>query len=149
MHARIENGKVIKYSRIPNTVGSILNASKLSEDKLAELGFFPIEIPSYNSDTEVIYNIHFVNDKFTYDVKEREFPFSLEEAKLTKLEQLRAHTHSQLSITDWYITRKTELGVEIPQSVLDTRQAIRDSHNQKDEEIFALETIVEVLNYSI
>lgn len=155
MKARIESGKVVKYNNIPNTLksnsGTILNASKLSTERLEQLGFMDVIIPLYDANTESIYNIHFDNElnAFTYDVKDRDYGVTIDQAKLTKLEELRNYTHSELSVTDWYITRKSELGISIPQSVLDSRQAIRDSHNQKDNDIFELDNIAEVLEYVI
>ena len=149
MYARLEAGKPVKYNKIPNTIGNILNAPALSDDKLADLGFLPVFMPDYDSNTQQLHNLHKDGDAFTYDVKERDFGMTIEDAKLYKLEELRRNTHSLLSETDWYITRKTELDIDIPQSVLDMRQEIRDNHNIKDEAIFALDSILDVINYSI
>ena len=155
MKARLERGKIVKYKKIPNTLktisGTILNASKLSTERLEQLGFMDVITPLYDANTESIYNIHFDNElnAFTYDIKDRDYGVTIDQAKLAKLEELRNYTHSELSVTDWYITRRSELGTPIPQSVLDSRQAIRDSHNQRDNDIFELDNIAEVLEYVI
>jgi hypothetical protein len=155
MKARIESGKVVKYNNIPNTLksssGTILNASKLSSEKLEQLGFIDVVIPSYDASTESVYNIHFDNklNAFTYDVKDIDFGVTLDQAKSNKSNELKANTHNLLSATDWYITRKTELDIDIPTSILDDRKSIRDNHDTKDAEIMALTSIIEVLNYTI
>lgn len=155
MKARIESGKVVKYNNIPNTLksssGTILNASKLSADRLKDLGFMDVITPSYDANTESIYNIHFDTElnAFTYDVKDIDFGVTLDQAKSNKSNELKANTHSLLSVTDWYITRKTELDIDVPTSILDGRNSIRDNHDTKDAEILALTSIIEVLNYTI
>ena len=162
MKARLEAGKVVKYNKIPKVLtvggGLMLNANSLSDDSLKAQGFLDVVIPQYDTDTQSINNLHLGTstdlegntiDVFTYDVVNKTFLVTLEEAKLEKLEELRALTHSLLSETDWYITRKVELDIDIPSAVSSAREAIRTSHDSKDNAIFALTTIPEVLNYSL
>jgi hypothetical protein len=155
MKARIESGKVVKYNNIPDTLksnsGTILNASKLSSERLEELGFSDVIIPEYDHNIESIYNIHFDNElnAFTYDIKDRDYGVTLDQAKSNKSNELKANTHGLLSVTDWYITRKVELDIDVPTSILDDRKSIRDNHDTKEAEITALTSIIEVLNYTI
>ena len=52
MKARLESGKIVKYSQIPNTIVSggktYVNAKRLSNDELEELGFFDVIVPDYD-----------------------------------------------------------------------------------------------------
>lgn len=73
MKARMENGKVIRYNKVPNvlTNGSktILNASQASDEVLQEFGFYDIVIPD-TTPGQSFTNLHFDNtiNAFTYDV---------------------------------------------------------------------------------
>ena len=58
------------------------------------------------------------------------FPVLQDPPKPTK-EQLQAQANAEalayLSSTDWYVVRKTEIGVDIPADILQKRQAARDA----------------------
>lgn len=74
MKARLEAGKIVKYSTIPNILSndtkSITNANAATDEVLEEFGFFNVVVPEYNKLTESINNLHFsaANNYFTYDV---------------------------------------------------------------------------------
>lgn len=74
MKARLEGGKVVKYSTIPNILSndakSITNANAATDEVLEEFGFFNVVVPDYNPETHRINNLHFsaANNYFTYDV---------------------------------------------------------------------------------
>ena len=74
MKARLEAGKVVKYSAIPNILSnsskSITNANVASDEVLEEFGFYNVVVPEYNIETQAINNLHFsaTNNYFTYDV---------------------------------------------------------------------------------
>ena len=73
MKARLEGGKVVKYSKVPNvlTNGSktILNASQASDEVLEEFGFYNVVTPT-SLPGQILTNLHFDNtiNAFTYDV---------------------------------------------------------------------------------
>ncbi len=48
--------------------------------------------------------------------------------KLT-IDQLNAQQYDELKSTDWYFVRKVELGVEVPNEVIEARLAIRKKYN--------------------
>ena len=74
MKARLEAGKVIKYTKVPSTLSnsskSITNANAASDEVLEEFGFYNVVVPTYDPTTQSINNIHFsaTNNYFTYDV---------------------------------------------------------------------------------
>ena len=78
MKARLEAGKVVKYSTVPNILSnsskSITNANVASDEVLEEFGFFNVVVPEYNIETQAINNLHFssTGNHFTYDVVEKE-----------------------------------------------------------------------------
>lgn len=51
-----------------------------------------------------------------------------EDDKLT-IDQLNAQQYDELKPTDWYFVRKSELGIEVPQEILDERDSIRKKYN--------------------
>lgn len=51
-----------------------------------------------------------------------------EDDKLT-INQLNKMQYNELQTTDWYFVRKVELGIEVPQEILDERDSIRKKYN--------------------
>jgi len=167
MKARLEAGKVVKYSQIPNTIVSggktYVNAKRLSSDELEELGFFDVIVPDYDPVTEVIYNLHFDNaypsptpedsdatrEVFTYDKKTKVISETVAELKISQIKALKKVAYDKLSPTDWYAIRKAENGTDIPASVVTERDGIRTSVATKESEINALTTKASILKYDI
>lgn len=167
MKARLESGKIVKYSQIPNTIVSggktYVNAKRLSNDELEELGFFDVIVPDYDSVTEVIHNLHFDNaypsptpddadatrEVFTYDKKAKVISETVAELKISRIKALKKRAHHKLSSTDWYVVRKAENGTDIPSDVITERDGIRTSVITKEGEINALTTKASILKYDI
>jgi len=147
------NGKIKTFNRLPKTWedenGVHLNFNKI-EDATA-YGFFDVVMPSYDSVTQQISNLHFDGrkKKFVYDVTDKEFSQTLEETKDTKKSEVKNRAGELLKPTDWYVVRLAERAVEIPQEIKDERQAILDKSDAAELEIDALETIGDVLKYQI
>jgi hypothetical protein len=147
------NGKIKTYNRLPKeyTVDgtTIVNFDKV-EDASA-YGFFDVVMPSYDSVTQQISNLHFDGrkKKFVYDVTDKEFGQTLEEAKETKKSEVKKRAGDLLKPTDWYVVRLAERAIEIPQEIKDERLAILDKSDAAELEIDALETIGDVLKYQI
>ena len=51
-----------------------------------------------------------------------------EDDKLT-IDQLNEMQYNELQLTDWCFIRKSELGIEVPQEILDERDSIRKKYN--------------------
>ena len=167
MKARIESGKIVKYSQIPNTIISngktYVNAKRLDFNELEELGFFDVIVPDYDPITEVIYNLHFDNaypsptpededatrKVFTYDKKTKVISETVAELKINQIKALKKLAYDKLSLTDWYAIRKAENGTDIPASVVTERDGIRNSVATKESEINALTTKASILKYDI
>ena len=167
MKARLESGKIVKYSQIPNTIVSggktYVNAKRLSNDELEELGFFDVIVPDYDSVTEVIHNLHFDNaypsltpddadatrEVFTYDKKTKVISETLAELKISRIKALKKVAYDKLLSTDWYAIRKAENGTDIPSDVVTERDGIRTSVTTKESEINALTTKASILKYDI
>ena len=167
MKARLESGKIVKYSQIPNTIVSggktYVNAKRLSNDELEELGFFDVIVPDYDPVTEVIHNLHSDNaypsptpddedatrEVFTYDKKTKVISETVAELKISRIKALKKVAYDKLSLTDWYAIRKAENGTDIPSDIVTERDGIRTSVTTKESEINALTTKASILKYDI
>lgn len=145
------NGKIKTYNRLPKeyTVDgtTIVNFDKV-EDASA-YGFFDVVMPSYDSVTQQISNLHFDGSVFTYDVTDKEFGQTLEEAKETKKSEVKKKAGDLLKVTDWYVIRNADISAGIPENIAAERADIRAKADAAELEIDALETIGDVLKYQI
>ena len=168
MKARIEEGKIVKYSQIPQKfkAGSKLIAGggrNLSTEKLEEYGFFDVVVPDYDPVTEVIYNLHFDNaypsptpddadatrEVFTYDKKTKVISETVAQLKTKRIEELKKLAYDKLQPTDWYAIRKAEKDTNIPSDIQTERDGIRSTVVTKEAEINALTTKAAILKYDI
>ena len=146
------NGKIKTYNRLPNKWDSegttIVNFNKLSKEEAEGYGFFDVVMPSYDSVTQQISNLHFDGSAFTYDVTDKEFGQDLDTYKADKIKEVKKKTGDLLQPTDWYVTRLAERAVEIPQEIKDERLDIVTKSDTFETEINALTTVEEVLRYT-
>jgi len=168
MKARIEAGKIVKYSQIPQKfkAGSKLIAGggrNLSTEKLEEYGFYDVVVPDYDPVTQVIYNLHMdssyaaptpddadaTRTVFTYDVKSKTISETVAELKTKRIKELKELAYNKLQPTDWYAIRKAEKGTAIPSATQTERDDIRATVTTKEAEINALTTKAAILKYDI
>ena len=167
MKARLESGKVVKYSQIPDTIVSgdvtYVNAKRLTEPEQEGLGFFDVIEPVYDSVIQVVHNLHFDNaytytdidgneatrDAFVYDIKDKTISETVAELKTNQITGLKSLAYSKLSPTDWYAIRKAENDTAIPSDIQTERDVIRTSVITKEGEINALTTKASILRYDI
>ena len=147
------NGKIKTYNRLPKeyTVDgtTILNFHKVEDASV--YGFFDVVMPTYDSVTQQISNLHFdkKKKKFVYDVTDKEFNQTLEQAKETKKSEVKAMAYKLLQPTDWYGIRLAINGIALPQDITDERNEIIRKSDIAEVEIDNLTTIAEVLKYQI
>ena len=147
------NGNIKTYNRLPKTWkddnGVHLNFDKVENPQ--DYGFYDVVMPTYDSVTQQISNLHFDGrkKKFVYDVTDKVFSQTLEEAKETKKQEVKAMAYKLLQPTDWYGIRLAINGIALPQNITDERNEIIRKSDIAEVEIDALETIAEVLKYQI
>lgn len=167
MKARLEAGKIVKYSTLPKILD---NAGKhhlrfdLEDDSVKEAaGFYDIVVPDYDPITQVIHNLHLdssysaptpedpdaTRTVFTYDVKARTISETVAELKTKRIKELKKLAYDKLQTTDWYAIRKAEKGTDIPSDIQTERDGIRSSVVTKEGEINALTTKAAILKYDI
>ena len=147
------NGNIKTFNRLPKTWedenGLHLNFNKVENPQ--DYGFYDVVMPTYDSVTQQISNLHFDGrkKKFVYDVTDKVFSQTLEEAKETKKQEVKAMAYKLLQPTDWYGIRLAINGIALPQNITDERNEIIRKSDIAEVEIDALETIAEVLKYQI
>ena len=147
------NGKIKTFNRLPKTwndgVNLYLDFTKVENPQ--DFGFFDVVMPSYDSVTQQISNLHFdkKKKKFVYDVTDKVFSQTLEQAKETKKQEVKAMAYRLLQPTDWYGIRLAINGIALPQNITDERNEIIRKSNIAEVEIDNLTTIAEVLKYNI
>lgn len=161
MKARLEDGKVVKYSQIPNQVDNILGGARNLNAE--DLGFYDVIVPDYDPVTQSISNLHMeasyaspspenpnaTRTVFTYDVNDKTISETVEELKEQRITALNKLVYDKLQPTDFYITRFTEKAVSIPSAIQVARDAIRTTAETKENEINALTDKAAILKYDI
>jgi len=147
------NGNIKTYNRLPKTWkddnGVHLNFDKVENPQ--DYGFFDVVMPTYDSVTQQISNLHFdkKKKKFVYDVTDKVFSQTLEQAKETKKSEVKKKAGDLLKVTDWYVIRNADISAGIPENIAAEREDIRTKADAAELEIDNLTTIAEVLKYQI
>lgn len=161
MKARLEAGKIVKYSQIPNQVDNILGGARNLNPE--DLGFYDVVVPDYDPVTQSISNLHIESSYasptpdnpnatrtvFTYDVNDKTISETVDELKEQRISELNSLVYDKLQSTDFYITRFTEKAISIPSAVQVARDAIRTTAGTKENEINALTDKAAILKYDI
>ena len=166
-----KNGTIQTFNRLPNEwnddKGYHINFRKVTNKE--DYGFYDVVIPEYDKITQQLSPIFWDADNkvFTYTVSNIDFDATYkvldEEGKETaetkpvydkdKLKadiivSVKADANKLLTPTDWYSSRKSELGTAIPDSVLEDRKKIRDKVDTIETEVAALTTVESILKYT-
>ena len=166
-----KNGTIQTFNRLPNEwndeKGYHINFRKITNKE--DYGFYDVVIPPYDKITHKLSQIFWDADNkvFTYTVSNIDFdatyPVLDEEGKETEetkpvydkdklkadiIVSVKADANRLLLPTDWYSSRKSELGTAIPDSVLADRKKIRDKVDTIETEVAALTTVESILKYT-
>ena len=145
------NGEIQLYHELPKSWRGVMgNFSLLSEEEIKSYGFYDVIVPEHNSKVEQLSNIFWDadNEVFTYTVSDREWVQSLEEMKEVKINAIKVNAQGKLNKTDWYVTRKAEKNIDIPESITTERDQIKATVDIEETEINALTTKKSVVLYS-
>tara|TARA_A100001388_G_C28485645_1_gene364501 strand:+ start:161 stop:628 length:468 start_codon:yes stop_codon:yes gene_type:complete len=145
------NGEIKVYKRLPNSWKGVMgNFSMLSDEEIKAYGFYDVVTPDYNTKSEKLSDIFWDADQniFTYNVEDRDLSnITIEELKESQIKDLKKSAYIELQKTDWYIWRKTEKNIDIPDTISSERDAIREKINTKESEINALTTKKDIMEY--
>lgn len=165
------SGTIQTFNRLPNEwndeKGYHINFRKVSNKE--DYGFYDVVTPEYDKVTQQLSPIFWDADNkvFTYTVSDIDFDASYDELdengeptgnkipvynkevlKKDIISQIKQQAYILLSVTDWYAARKSELGTDIPQTILDERKVIRDKAEALETEVNALDNVEAILKYT-
>ena len=149
MYAKEINKKIKTFNVLPSNFNGkkyyLTGFNLLSDDELAEEGFYKVEIPDYDSRVEELKDLKFnkSKNKFVYSVKNRTFSESVSELKEQKLLQLKVRRDILLEPSRNLALEAFETGKELAQEIKDERDAIR---KQYDDDVVALNKLTKKLD---
>ena len=146
MKARQIDGNITTYKILPDfwngSTGHIINFRNAPTEILEAEGFYDVVKPSYDSRIEQLGEIEFNSDdnQFTYPKSDRTISETLAELKAIKKQAVKDLANNELAKTDWYVTRKADLGTAIPDAINTERANIRTKVVERETEVDALST---------
>ena len=158
MKARTDNNNIIKlYSSTPKSWGAVIcGFDTFSDSQLETYGFYNVEdIKTTHSDFDSrIHNVGALsfdtdNNVYKYAKENKTFSQTVAELKTQKINNLNHIYHSELSKTDWIVTKHLELGQSVPQDTLDARAALRTECNNHESSINSKTTKNAVVTYDL
>lgn len=154
MKAVNNNGIITTFPDIPkqfrSSTGYHLNARSMTADELRSAGLFDVIIPEeYDSRIHDLDEIYFdsASSVFRKDLINKTWSETLAELKAKQIDNFKGQINSKLATTDWYVTRKVERSIDIPQDIQDTRAGLLTQLDTVETEINALTTKKAVVSY--
>jgi hypothetical protein len=154
MKAVNNNGIITTFPDIPkqfrSSTGYHLNARSMTADELRDAGLFDVIIPEeYDSRIHDLDEIYFdsASSVFRKDLINKTWSETLAELKTKQIDNFKGQINSKLATTDWYVTRKVERSIDIPQDIQDTRADLLTQLDTVETEINALTTKKAVMSY--
>ena len=166
-----KSGTIQTFNRLPNEwndeKGYHINFRKVTNKE--DYGFYDVVIPEYDKITQQLSPIFWDADNkvFTYTVSNIDFDatypeldeegeetgktisvYDKDKLKADIIVSFKADAKRLLLPTDWYSSRKSELGTAIPDSILADRKKIRDKVDAIEAEVAALTTVESILKYT-
>ena len=166
-----KNGTIQTFNRLPNEwnddKGYHINFRKVTNKE--DYGFYDVVIPEYDKITQQLSSIFWDADNkvFTYTVSNIDFDatypeldkegketgktisvYDKDKLKANIIFAVKADANNLLAPTDWYSSRKSELGTAIPDNILADRKKIRDKVDTIETEVAALTTVESILKYT-
>jgi len=144
-------GSIVAYANTPKSWKNVIgNFDTLSGEDLESFGFYDLFTPEYNPKTHSIGDILWQEDfnRYEYALVALADSISIEEAKTDKENELRSNLYNKLKETDWYVTRKYERSVEIPQHISELRAGYIASYEDKGQDLININEVNEVLTFN-
>ena len=141
MYAKETNKKIKTFNVLPNNYNGkkyyLTGFNLLSDDELADEGFYKVEIPVHDSRVEELKDIKFskTKGKFVYSVKNKTWSESVSDLKENAKIKLDIKKEIDLGESQKEVLDAFEAGTEISQKTKDAREAIRKKY---DDDIIAL-----------
>ena len=145
------DGKITVFNSTPKNWGAVIcGFNTFSNEKLQTYGFYDVVRPTIKESQELgAIEWDADNSVFTYPVVNKSFTGrTVAEMKTQKIDNLKSIYGNELGKTDWIIIRAQE-GTAAPQSILDSRAALRTECASKEAEINGLSTKAQIADYQL
>lgn len=144
------DGKITVFNSTPKNWGAVIcGFNTFSNEKLQTYGFYDVVRPTIKESQELgAIEWDADNEVFTYPVQNKTYSQTVAELKTQKIENLKSIYGNELGKTDWIIIRAQE-GTAAPQSILDSRAALRTECASKEAEINGLSTKAQIAEYQL
>ena len=149
MYAKETNKKIKTFNVLPSNFDGkkhyMSGFNLLSDDELADEGFYKVEVPEYDSRVQELKDLKFnkSKNKFVYSVKNKTFSESVSELKSKVKESLKAKMNIDLEPTRNIALEAFETGEELAQDIKDERDAIRKKY---EDDVIALNKLTKKLD---
>ena len=150
MKARLIDS-ALKLVALPKNYLNIIGFDKASIDIHKQHGFYDVVTPEYDSVTQELGTLVYDSDEknhVTFLVNDIILPL-LEDAKTSKIEELKNAVKDLYATVQNYITEKQIHGETIPVAVKDKIKSIRTKYLLIKSQINALTTVVEVIKFEL
>lgn len=144
------DGKITVFNSTPKNWGAVIcGFNTFSNEKLQTYGFYDVVRPTIKESQELgAIEWDADNEVFTYPVQNKTYSQTVAELKTQKIDNLKSIYGNELGKTDWIIIRAQE-GTAAPQSILDSRAALRTECASKEAEINGLSTKAQIADYEL
>ena len=144
------DGKITVFNSTPKNWGAVIcGFNTFSNEKLQTYGFYDVVRPTIKESQELgAIEWDADNSVFTYPVQNKTYSQTVAELKTQKIDNLKYIYNRELGKTDWIIIRAQE-GTAAPQSILDSRAALRTECASKEAEINGLSTKAQIADYEL
>jgi len=144
------DGKITVFNSTPKNWGAVIcGFNTFSDEKLQTYGFYDVVRPTIKESQELgAIEWDADNEVFTYPVQNKTYIQTVAEMKTQKIDNLKSIYGNELGKTDWIIIRAQE-GTAAPQSILDSRAALRTECASKEAEINGLSTKAQIADYEL
>lgn len=142
------NGQIKTFNKIPN-IWKDDNGTYINIIDGQAYGFYDVAIPDFSGSYQQLGDIYFdsENDVFTYPVVDVTFDKTIDELKESKIKQLKEVYNIKLSNTDWYVVRKSEKNIDMPENIITERDSLRSECANHEVFINALTEKITIIDY--
>lgn len=150
MWCRIENNEIKRYSVIPECWKNVIGFNQLSAETHEAEGFYPMQLPEYDSDLQELGNLYFdaVKRIFTYQVTDKDLP-TLAEAKAQKIAEIKDAVKGLYQSIQWYLELCRNDNVTIPTALKTRIRVIRTKYEAAKTQINGYTNVVDVIKWKV
>jgi hypothetical protein len=150
-YARKYKGKIETFRQKPKILttdsGSVMGLQNAEENTLAQYGILPVEIPQFNPKTHRLGDVYWDNDNSIFTREIISLNITLNDIKSELIQKLKADWKFAEEESRPYLNYMKDSNTPIPQDVENTVSTFFSFLTSTKEEIQAISTLQEALDY--